>query len=174
MRICGEVTIDDLVDSHRRIWDKSGVLRSRQWYSVIRSCLIAGVGSYLIVPQHRLTTALIAGSVAGFLTVAFRRPSEKDYLQKYLTEQYRGEGPFSFAIELADDCIHVEQAGISMSFLWSAVESMDEPPEGIEFWLKPSGFIFVRNQWFDSPEHRQEFSAIAHSQVQLHARDSTH
>ncbi len=173
MRISGEITIDDLVDSHRRIWDKSGVLRSRKWYPVISSCLIAGVGTYLIVSQHRLMAALIAGSAAGLLTFAIRRPREKDFLRKYLKEQYRGEGPFSFAIELADDSIHVEQAGISMSFLWSAVESIDEPSAGIEFWLNPMGFIIVRNQWFDSPEHRQEFASIAHRQMQIHAQDST-
>jgi hypothetical protein len=176
MRIEYEETLDDIVDSQCRAADRSMSIKRARWQSAFWTALFSGIILFMYLTIRGATLAerffftifgIVAGAAGYWLT--FRRRMKRRVL-KYLCERMQSDGPFSFVVELRDDCIWTRQGGTQMSFDWVNVANVVDAIDGVEFYMHNGGFVIVLNKGFLTAESRNDFMKTANQ----HLNDKAH
>ena len=112
-----EATIDEIADATLRAQSRSRVARRWYWQQVIWTGLLTGLVVFLLIPEplpERLLYVAIGVIVgAGGLALTYRK-SQMKRLRKYFREQFQGDGPLHFSVDVQPGCISAEQGGVKI------------------------------------------------------------
>ena len=173
MRLECETTLDDAVEANLRALARSRTERKTCWRGALWTGLLSALIVFLL-PEASFSWKLVRSGLAfvlgALLALVLHRSFVSRRLRRYLRE-HMGDAPLKTTLELTDAGITHTDQHRTLSFQWSAVESITEDADAIEFIIQGGGLVLVHNRDFDSPDHRQRFLEYAREQLEA-ARQS--
>jgi len=174
MRVQFDATLDDMVDAAFREVSRSRSLsRSRRWdylaVSIVAG-ILAGITTYLVIPDTREIRLVLAGVAAvgsAAITPIAQRLSAKRRVRAYLREKLGSETPFNVEVELSREGVSANQKTGKVILAWHQIDSIHETTDSIDILPRHGGIIVVRKRAFASNEMMQQFIQEAQSYLAL-------
>jgi hypothetical protein len=163
MQIQYEITLDDSVETSLRVIARSKLAKRMRWQATFWNGIISGIILFVYgtlrgkTLSERLIIAILAMAlVSGGYWLSYRRNMKRRAL-KLLRERNQSDGLIQITVELRDDCLWTRQDGTQLSYDWAQVDEIVNAEDGVEFFMRDGGFVFVRNKGFSTEKDREEF-----------------
>ncbi|MBD3257806.1 hypothetical protein GF377_05180 [candidate division GN15 bacterium] len=170
MKIRFYSSIDDVVDAHLRLYDRSDIAKKRKWLGLLGAPLV-GVAMYVLFPGSPTTQLVWAVGamliyVIGYLAT-YQRLLAKG-VRKYLQETYGGDDDkIACELDFGDEHVACRWNGTELSFKWSNVTEIVTNDDDFEIWIDKKGLVVVRHAIFDNPYQQKEWLDYARLKTEI-------
>ncbi len=168
MRVQFEITLDDLVDSSKRL-----LARSRagywKWQGAVYSALVGWLLAFVVItyfygrPEIAAAIALVLAVLCAVLYPSSYEKSVEKRLRKLHLEELNGAKTVRCEVELTTQGVQVKQMNRQVLYEWPGVAEIQETPDSIDIFTRDFGVVVVRNRAFETADDRSRFLAMAQS-----------
>ncbi|MBX7258868.1 MAG: hypothetical protein K1Y02_21070 [Candidatus Hydrogenedentes bacterium] len=159
-----EFTIDDLVDTQLRLFNRSRHYYFAAWQGAGLLGALAGIAIYVFGEGE--LWARVGMAIFVFVLVAgycVRESSRGRRIRavKCYRELLGTDGPFICEVEIRPDCLITRQLECEMKHSWTAVKEIKDSEDCIEFLIHAGWHTVVRNRAFATEEMRRAYLQMA-------------
>ena len=166
MRVEFENTLDDLVDSSKRL-----LAHSRdgywKWQGAVYSSLVGGLLVFVVItyfyarPEIAAPIALVLAVLCAVLYPSSYEKSVEKRLRKLHLEELNGANTVLCEVELTAEGVKVKQMNRQVLYEWPGVTEIQETADSIDIFTRDFAVVVVRNRAFKTVDDRSRFLEMA-------------
>ncbi|MBD3402942.1 hypothetical protein GF420_08595 [candidate division GN15 bacterium] len=168
MRIQFNTSLDDIVDSHLRLYRISDTARKRKWSGLLGAPILAAL-MWLLFPGGFMTQVIWAAATIVLYVIFYLSSYDKllaKSVRKYFQETLGSQDKVNCEMEFDDRDIICRFNGTEMRFQWAAVTEIVEQADDFEIWLGKKGLVVVRHSYFSTPEEQRSWLEAARQRTE--------
>lgn len=161
-----EITLDDLVDSSKRLLAHSKTA-SWKWQGAVYSALVGGVLVFVVItyfygrPDIAAAIALVVAALCAVLYPSSYENAVEKRLRKLHLEELNGANTVLCEVELTTQGVQVKQMNRLVIYEWPGVTEIQETADSIDIFTRDFGVVVVRNRAFATVEDKSRFLEMA-------------
>ena len=160
MKVKFEFTLDDVVDGVERNAVRSATVGRLRVGQTIMASTSAFLFSFLVIPgtnARKLAWAFAMALLAAIIQRFQSSGTRKRRMKQLFQERFGPNGPYVCEVEVGPSGLITNQMGTQMQRKWSAIQSVEDTGNAIEFVMQGFGNVVVRNRAFKSKDEWREF-----------------
>src|SRR4026207_435256 len=166
MRVQFEITLDDLLDSSKRVLARSKAA-SWKWQGALYSALVGWLLAFVVItyfygrPAIAAPIALVLAVLCAVLYPSSYEKAVEKRLRKLHLEELKGANTVLCEVELTTLGVQVKQMNRQVIYEWPGVVEIQETADSIDIFTRDGGAVVVRNRAFATAAERSRFLEMA-------------
>jgi hypothetical protein len=166
MRVQFEITVEDLVDSSKRVLARSTAV-SWKGQGMAYSALLGWLLAFVIItylygrPEIAAAIGLVLAALCAVLYPSSYEKAVEKRLRKLHLEELKGANTVLCEVELTTHGVQVKQMNRLVIYEWPGVAELQETADSIDLFSRDGCVVVVRDRAFATATDRNKFLELA-------------